>query len=97
MNLKEAKGANSKDKLVFFCIKNVYLSIAVVYKMVLGRKRQYQLYSHRRTTSKDIALLIEIHGKDNYHPVIDFLNSYNLNVIFQNDYDCGHSQLIARH
>ena len=49
------------------------------------------------STSKDIALLIEIHGKDNYQPVIDFLNSYNLNVIFQKDYDWGDSQVIARH
>lgn len=49
------------------------------------------------TTSKDLALFIEIHGKDNYQQVIDFLNSYNLNVIFRKDYHWGDSQVIARH
>ena len=49
------------------------------------------------STSKDIALLIEIHGKDNYQPVIDFLKSFNLTVIFRKDYDWGDTQVIARH
>ena len=48
------------------------------------------------SNSKDIALLIEIHGQDNYKPVIEFLNSYNISVIFQKNYDWGDRHIIAR-
>jgi FkbM family methyltransferase len=46
--------------------------------------------------SKDIVLFIEIHGKDNYKPVIELLNSYNIRVIFQKNYDAGDLHIIAR-
>jgi FkbM family methyltransferase len=33
--------------------------------------------------SKDIALLIEVHGQDNYRPVVEFLNRYNFKIEFE--------------
>jgi FkbM family methyltransferase len=33
--------------------------------------------------SKDIALLIEIHGYDNYKPIVEFLKSYDLEIEFE--------------
>jgi len=33
--------------------------------------------------SKDIALLIEIHGYDNYKPIVEFLKSYGLEIEFE--------------
>src|SRR5215213_4627468 len=33
--------------------------------------------------SKDIALLIEIHGLDNYRPILDFLSLYNFKIEFE--------------
>jgi FkbM family methyltransferase len=33
--------------------------------------------------SKDIALLIEVHGSDNYNPILNFLNLYNFKVEFE--------------
>jgi hypothetical protein len=33
--------------------------------------------------SKDIALLIEIHGADNYRPIIEFLRLYNFKINFE--------------
>jgi FkbM family methyltransferase len=46
--------------------------------------------------SKDISLLIEIHGQDNYKPVIELLNSYNINVIFERNHEWGDRHVIAR-
>jgi FkbM family methyltransferase len=48
------------------------------------------------SNSKDIALYIEIHGQNNYQPVIELLNLYNIKVIYQKNYDGG-SHVIARH
>jgi FkbM family methyltransferase len=33
--------------------------------------------------SKDIALLIEVHGPDNYNPILNFLNLYNFKIEFE--------------
>src|SRR5829696_6753140 len=33
--------------------------------------------------SKDIALLIELHGLDNYRPIVEFLSSYNFKIEFE--------------
>jgi FkbM family methyltransferase len=33
--------------------------------------------------SKDIALLIEVHGPDNYSPILNFLNLYNFKIEFE--------------
>jgi FkbM family methyltransferase len=33
--------------------------------------------------SKDIALLIEIHGLDNYRPILNFLSLYNFKIEFE--------------
>jgi FkbM family methyltransferase len=49
------------------------------------------------SNSKDIAISVEIHGKNNHQPVIDLLNLYNFKIIFQKNYDWGDSQVIARH
>jgi FkbM family methyltransferase len=49
------------------------------------------------SNSKDIALLIEVHGLDNYTPVIEFLHSYNLNVEFEMSNENGDwRHIIAR-
>jgi FkbM family methyltransferase len=33
--------------------------------------------------SKDLALLIEIHGYENYEPIVEFLKSYGLEIEFE--------------
>jgi FkbM family methyltransferase len=49
------------------------------------------------SNSKDIALLIEVHGKDNYKPAVEFLNSYNFNVEFERSNENGDwRHIIAR-
>jgi FkbM family methyltransferase len=48
------------------------------------------------SNSKDIALYIEIHGQNNYQPIIELLYSYSINVIFQKNYDGGDIHVIAR-
>src|SRR5919106_3255936 len=46
--------------------------------------------------SKDIALLIEVHGIDNYRPLIEFLNSYNFIVEFEKTYETGDKHIVLR-
>jgi FkbM family methyltransferase len=48
------------------------------------------------SNSKDITILIEIHGQNNHQPVIELLNSYNIKVIFQKNYDSGDLYVITR-
>jgi FkbM family methyltransferase len=46
--------------------------------------------------SKDIALLIEVHGQDNYKPVVELLNAYNFKIEFEKTYDREEKHVIAR-
>jgi FkbM family methyltransferase len=46
--------------------------------------------------SKDIALLIEVHGKDNYKPVVEFLNSYNFKIEFEKTYENREKHILIR-
>ncbi len=39
--------------------------------------------------SKDIALLIEIHGLDNHRPILEFLSSYNFKIEFEKSNKTG--------
>jgi FkbM family methyltransferase len=48
------------------------------------------------TKSKDISLLIEIHGPDNYRPVVEFLNLYNFKVEFEKNHESGDKHIILR-
>jgi Methyltransferase FkbM domain len=48
------------------------------------------------SNSKDIALLIEVHGKDNHKPLTEFLHSYNFIVVFEKSYEWGAKHIIAR-
>ncbi len=45
--------------------------------------------------SKDIALLIEVHGKDTYGPIIESLRSYNFKIDFEKTYENGEKHIIA--
>jgi FkbM family methyltransferase len=45
--------------------------------------------------SKDIALLIEVHGKNTYEPIIDSLRSYNFKIDFEKTYENGEKHIIA--
>jgi FkbM family methyltransferase len=46
--------------------------------------------------SKDIALLIEVHGHDNYKPIVEFLNVYNFKIEFEKSYDMGDKHVIVK-
>jgi FkbM family methyltransferase len=46
--------------------------------------------------SKDIALLIEVHGKDNYKPVVEFLKTYNFKIEFEKTYDREEKHILVR-
>jgi|SRR5215212_3347802 len=47
--------------------------------------------------SKDIALLIEIHGLDNYRPILDFLSLYNFKIEFEKSNKNGDWRHIVVH
>jgi FkbM family methyltransferase len=46
--------------------------------------------------SKDIALLIEVHGKDNYKPVVEFLKIYNFKIEFEKIYENREKHILVR-
>ena len=46
--------------------------------------------------SKDIALLIEVHGSDNYKPILNFLNLYNFKIEFEKNHESGDKHIILR-
>ena len=46
--------------------------------------------------SKDIALLIEVHGQNNYRPLVEFLSSYNFKIEFEKTYETGDRHIILR-
>jgi FkbM family methyltransferase len=46
--------------------------------------------------SKDIALLIEVHGQNNYRPLVEFLSSYNFKIEFEKTYETGDKHIILR-
>ena len=46
--------------------------------------------------SKDIALLIEVHGLDNYRPILEFVSSYNFKIEFEKTYVTGDKHIIVR-
>jgi hypothetical protein len=50
------------------------------------------------SNSKDIALLIEVHGHDNndYRLLIEFLNSYNFVIAFEQSYKWSDKHIIAK-
>lgn len=48
------------------------------------------------STSKDIALLIKVHGHDSYKPLIEFLKSYNFVIAFEQKYDQGNKHIVAK-
>src|ERR687892_2239838 len=45
--------------------------------------------------SKDISLLIEVHGKDTYEPIIESLRSHNFKIDFEKTYENGEKHIIA--
>ena len=46
--------------------------------------------------SKDTALLIEVHGSDNYKPILNFLNLYNFKIEFEKNHESGDKHIILR-
>jgi FkbM family methyltransferase len=48
------------------------------------------------SNSKDIALLIEVHDRHSYKPIIEFLKSYNFVIVSEQNYECGDKHIIAK-
>jgi hypothetical protein len=48
------------------------------------------------SNSKDITLLIEVHGYDNYKPLMEFLKSCNFVIAFEQNYEWGDKHIIAK-
>jgi FkbM family methyltransferase len=46
--------------------------------------------------NKQIAILIEVHGKDTYRPTMELLRSNNFNIEFEKTYDNGEKHVLAR-
>jgi FkbM family methyltransferase len=46
--------------------------------------------------NKQIAILVEVHGKDTYGPTIELLRSNNFNIEFEKTYDNGEKHVLAR-
>ncbi len=47
------------------------------------------------SNSKNISLLIEVHGRDTYEPIIKSLRSYNFKIDFEKTYENGEKHIIA--
>jgi FkbM family methyltransferase len=47
------------------------------------------------SNGKNISLLIEVHGKDTYEPIIKSLRSYNFKIDFEKTYENGEKHIIA--
>ncbi|MDQ4023691.1 MAG: FkbM family methyltransferase [Thermoproteota archaeon] len=47
------------------------------------------------SNSKNISLLIEVHGKDTYEPIIESLRSHNFKIDFEKTYENGEKHIIA--
>jgi FkbM family methyltransferase len=47
------------------------------------------------SNSKNISLLIEVHGKNTYEPIIESLRSYNFKIDFEKTYENGEKHIIA--
>src|ERR671914_1772482 len=48
------------------------------------------------SASKDISILVEVHGKDTYGPTTELLRSNNFNIEFEKTYDNGEKHVLAR-
>jgi FkbM family methyltransferase len=48
------------------------------------------------SASKDISILVEVHGKDTYGPTTELLRSNNFNIEFEKIYDNGEKHVLAR-
>jgi FkbM family methyltransferase len=48
------------------------------------------------SANKPISILVEIHGKDTYGPVIELLKSNNFNIEFEKTYQNGEKHVLAR-
>jgi FkbM family methyltransferase len=76
--LKQAKCATKKDKLVFFCLKNIYLSLGVLSTIVLGKKKKDRLYSERRISFRAFLYKsIEFLHLDNSFLLVFNMSKYN--------------------
>ncbi len=59
------------------------------YKVLTGAKEIL-------SANKPISILVEIHGKDTYGPVIELLKSNNFNIEFEKTYQNGEKHVLAR-
>jgi FkbM family methyltransferase len=48
------------------------------------------------SASKDISILVEVHGKDTYGPTTELLRSNNFKIEFEKTYDNGEKHVLAR-
>jgi FkbM family methyltransferase len=48
------------------------------------------------SNNKRISILVEVHGKDTYHPTMELLRSNNFNIEFEKTYDNGEKHVLAR-
>jgi len=48
------------------------------------------------SANKPMSILVEVHGKDTYHPTIELLRSNNFNIEFEKTYDNGEKHVLAR-
>jgi FkbM family methyltransferase len=48
------------------------------------------------SSNTNIAILVEVHGKDTYEPTIQLLRSNNFNIEFEKTYDNGEKHVLAR-
>jgi FkbM family methyltransferase len=48
------------------------------------------------SSSRNIALLVEIHGQGSYRKITEFLNAYNFKIEFENTYESGDKHVIVR-
>lgn len=48
------------------------------------------------TSSKDISLLVEVHGNETYRPLVELLQSYDFGIELEKIYDNGEKHILAK-
>jgi hypothetical protein len=46
--------------------------------------------------SKDLSILMEVHGKDKFSEIIGLLDTYNFKVEYEKNYEWGDKHIILR-
>ncbi len=95
--LKEAKGMTIKDKLVLFSLKNTYLALRVISKVVLGKKKRDRLFIERGISFQSFLYKsIKLLGMNNLVAKVD-VPRYGFQAYCRSEVDFHDFSIMTRH